>query len=275
MATFAEWKQGFIDNITGGHGMDTKTNIDQYSTVPDILKRHSDAIERLEADARISVEVANLLARQMGYYIEFHSVASDNLGNPKLNTVVKLRPIHQLREMAAQQTLGRYQQSFERDPLSAGGRPAKFTEEVIENVAPNALNRIDKALITLDKCATHYARMLSWVSSNKTRWANLGTDEEHPCHKTMRDAIGESWDAASCPCCQEYLQGQPTTCSSLASGRCPLSFGDIPHPRQCCSYLYECIGGARTWKEWEVAAHRVLGYIKAVRDGVLFSRSIL
>ncbi len=260
MATFAEWKQGFIDNITGGHGMDTKTNIDQYSTVPAILKRHSDAIERLEADAQISIESINLLAQEMGYFIECYpnAVSGGGAGTQvRMRTIVRLQPIQKSLETAAQQEYKRI----------------KPTDGAIKGGVLTPVDRIDTALEALDKCASHYGRMMSWVGMNKT---GLNSDlfksgDESPSQEAMRRAIGESWDAASCACCQEYLDPVRSSCAHGLK-RCPLSFGDVPIAASCCSNLYRRLGLSRTWQAWEVAANAVVLYIRAVRDGLKCSR---
>ena len=91
----------------------------------------------------------------------------------------------------------------------------------------------------------HYNLMIEWAGEKDP--------DEMQSSYIMAQLLGETWYGESCAYCDEYwVEDAEEPCEN-----CPLYEND-----SCCDGLWFMMGASATWKDWIVAAKKVLKYIK-------------
>jgi len=97
----------------------------------------------------------------------------------------------------------------------------------------------------------HYKRMIKWVKKQSP-------DDSVNSNKMFRE-IGENWYSPSCSYCKKYLSSNDKP-ATTECWRCELRSTSVPI--RCCNGLWNYMEIACRWKEWILAAKKVLKYIK-------------
>jgi len=111
----------------------------------------------------------------------------------------------------------------------------------------------------LGEAVAHYGRMLQWA---------LEENPEDIRHQdAMEHAIGETWYADYCPCCQLFMDAETDT---MCCWDCPLNALNvndvqavvpITGAENCCGGLWVAMNKARTWEQWIEGASKVRDFI--------------